>query len=212
MNVVNGLVAVRGWDLTGRGMLQGTGNSVNWEINPNFADKKPSISNDNGLYCYNLENASKKFEDWRHVAGVVEIGGECIEHTDGIIRAEWCKILKLFVIDTTTQEQIRVLSMLYNVPIVLTNSIKDSLKNWYKKEGQNLIEHNKQVLEIFTHESVEQITPEIEHEKYEFKKVKDNDATFTFTYTTPWLSSYSRFKNLVWDNDEETPDNAKRRP
>jgi len=99
---VEGMTAFRTWDVqqTGVGLSLGsTAMSTSWK-SMMIADRIPTKSNNNGLYCVKLDplglmtRAASYFGD---VCGLLELRGKVLEHTDGVVRAEWARIICIFL-------------------------------------------------------------------------------------------------------------------
>ena len=102
MSCVRGVVAYRTWSFDGR--LKSTAMQYCWK-ELNFADRIPTEFNNSGFYCIKLSSlgvmttGSSYFSSYgrRGVSGFVELLGEVVEHTDGVLRAEVAKLICLFV-------------------------------------------------------------------------------------------------------------------
>jgi len=105
---VEGMVAFRTWGIgsildgkTGkrRWVLESTAMNTSWKSQM-IADKIPTADNNSGLYCVKLDplglmtRAASYFGD---VCGLLELRGKVLEHTDGIVRAEWARIMCIFI-------------------------------------------------------------------------------------------------------------------
>lgn len=95
------LVSFRQWNVASDGYLHGigVGSHYAWkEIN--FADRVPANHNDHGMYSIRLDpnglltNAGSYMGDY---CGLLELRGTIIEHDDGVLRAEWARILCIWV-------------------------------------------------------------------------------------------------------------------
>ena len=88
---VRGTIAVRDWlERDGKLYSWGVGDSI-W-TNPMQADLVPSKDNDHGLYA----RVPNKHHAGTKIVGLVEFRGKILEHSDGILRGEWAKILCVF--------------------------------------------------------------------------------------------------------------------
>jgi len=97
-----GIVAFRVWNYNGYG-LRSTAMNYQWK-EVNFADMVPERHNNHGLYCIKLTGlgvlttGSSYFGTGRqNVSGFIELLGNVVEHTDGVLRAEVAKLICLFV-------------------------------------------------------------------------------------------------------------------
>ena len=95
---VNQRVNVEGDRVAGM-FLRSTVMNTSWK-SIMIADKIPTESNSSGLYCIKLDplglmtRAAGYFGD---VCGLLELRGRVLEHTDGVVRAEWARIICVFV-------------------------------------------------------------------------------------------------------------------
>ncbi len=101
---VEGMIAFRTWNLkrtvTEDGLFLGsTAMSTVWKP-VMIADRIPAKGNDSGLYCVRLDplglmtRASYYMGD---VSGLLELRGRILEHTDGVVKAEWARIICVFL-------------------------------------------------------------------------------------------------------------------
>ena len=128
MSGVRGIVAYRTWSFDGR--LKSTAMSYYWK-GLNFADSVPSKRNNNGFYCIKLSSlgvmtsGSNYFSIYgkSEVSGFVELLGEVVEHSDGILRAEVAKLICLFVTSDNSNPMwtVRRLYENYVVPVHVLN-------------------------------------------------------------------------------------------
>lgn len=144
---VRGLVGFRTWKTVRNGYLYSTAIAYGWEDSELYADTKPTFFNQNGFYFYGFDKLNNACSPLDYAAGIVEARGDIVEHEDGIMRAEWMKILKLFIHGEFTNDYwIKLNYNIYKVPIVLTDSIEQSLKHWVETKGKVYIERNKTLL------------------------------------------------------------------
>ena len=101
---VLGIVAYRRWDFkVGVGRLFSMGRDYSWD-EVVFADLVPTEDNTNGIYGYELSPTGLfglgplYLKDWR-ATGLIEMRGRVVVHNDGVLRAEWAKILCIFLTD-----------------------------------------------------------------------------------------------------------------
>jgi len=95
------LVSFRQWNIQSDGYLHGIGmgSGYAWK-EVNFADREPTQRNDHGLYSVRLDpqglitNAGHYFGEY---CGLLELRGTIVEHDDGVLRAEWARILCIWV-------------------------------------------------------------------------------------------------------------------
>ena len=95
------LVSFRQWNVSTDGLLHGVGvgSGYAWkEIN--FADQNPEDCRDHGLYSVRLDphglltNAGNYVGDY---CGLLELRGTIVEHDDGVLRAEYARILCIWI-------------------------------------------------------------------------------------------------------------------
>jgi len=109
---VRGMVAFRVWNYDGVG-LKSTAMRYHWgEVN--IADKVPERHNQSGFYCIKLTGlgvlttGANYFDTGRQeVSGFIELRGRVLEHTDGVLRAEFARLMCLFV--TSENDNISVI-------------------------------------------------------------------------------------------------------
>lgn len=68
-----------------------------------FADLIPTEHNAHGLYCNAVDPSGLMLSTWRYynrgdVQGIIECRGKVVQHTDGVMRVEWARILCLIVL------------------------------------------------------------------------------------------------------------------
>jgi hypothetical protein len=117
---VRGIVALRQWDINSSGQLTSNGYNSNAWSSQMIADEVPTTRNSHGLYCIQLtamglmNQAKERVTDF---CGLIELRGhlEFHEQEDGI-RAEWAKILAIFVLEDDSDVYLRVLQLQQNYP------------------------------------------------------------------------------------------------
>ena len=117
---VRGMVALRQWDMNDFGQLTSNGYNSNPWASQMIADEVPTKRNPHGLYCIQLtatglmNQAGARVTDF---CGLIEIRGrlEFHEQENGI-RAEWAKILAIFVLEDDEKVYLRVLQLQQNYP------------------------------------------------------------------------------------------------
>lgn len=121
---VPGLVAFRVWKLGADYSLLSTVIGYTWKA-INISDIIPSEGNQHGFYCVRLTalNTLAGMRGYFHsglkqVSGFIELRGKVIEHTDGILRAEWARILCLFVTSDNPAIESVVHSLHQNYPFI----------------------------------------------------------------------------------------------
>ena len=99
---VYGLLAQRAWSVTREGGLQSTVRRSIWN-GVMFADVPPSEHNEHGLYCNAINPLGLMLWHFRYLLalnaqGIIECRGRVVCHSDGVVRAEWARILCLIII------------------------------------------------------------------------------------------------------------------
>ena len=95
---VEGLVAFRTWDVRDDKLGSTAMRSV-WNSQM-IADRIPTPNNNNGLYCVKLDPLglmTRASYYLGEVCGLLELRGKVLEHTDGVVRAEWARIMCVFI-------------------------------------------------------------------------------------------------------------------
>ncbi len=101
---VEGMIAFRTWNLkrtvTEDGLFLGsTAMSTVWKP-VMIADRIPAKGNDSGLYCVRLDPLglmTRASYYLGEVSGLLELRGRILEHTDGVVKAEWARIICVFI-------------------------------------------------------------------------------------------------------------------
>ena len=134
---VYGVIAYRHWNYNG-GYLRSIGVTYEWKNKIENTD--PLHSNRyGGLHAYKINDILIKRNN-NGVTGLVEMRGKVIEHSDGVLRSEWARILILFCHDCNNPPIFaNALSRLYDVPIVdvpqgvfLTQEWIDKMQEGYR--------------------------------------------------------------------------------
>lgn len=175
-NGIKGLVAIRGWGCN-KLLLNSTAMSHEWNDFIEVADVIPSPDNDNGIYSYTLKQRGQVLD--KDVVGIIELRGKILEYTDGVLRSEWARILRLFVKEDEANS-LRLLSFknLYRVPITVTNDMEKSISKWAKENLKHCEEYNDSVLAQYSNELPEPKAIEgIEWEKW---KIKKGDSSYGY--------------------------------
>jgi len=159
---VYGPVLIRGWEEFSKQdeepLLESTGMPYYWRTNPCVAKPTPTAYNKAGFYARSLDlPTAKKYYSREHVIGIIEGRGRIFRHTDGIVRVEWARILKLFVpLGTTTPTNLTFLYDTYQCEIVQTNSLIKSLSIWLETDGVWFQKHNEEVFDQYVQDSTTQ--------------------------------------------------------
>ena len=103
---VEGMIAFRTWNVkphvrTDEGGLFLGSTAMNTSWKPvMIADRIPAEGNDNGLYCVRLDPLglmTRASYYLGEVCGLLELRGKVLEHTDGVVKAEWARIICVFI-------------------------------------------------------------------------------------------------------------------
>lgn len=128
---VFGMAAFRVWHYTlPFCKLRSAFMSYDWNI-VSISDKVPTRDNSSGLHCIkltalNLLTGMRNYFQLgsNEVCGLVELRGVIQEHTDGVLRAEWARILCLFITSDNKKVEETYLGLYNNypgVPIYILN-------------------------------------------------------------------------------------------
>jgi hypothetical protein len=202
IDTIEGLIAVREWSCDG--LLHSTFAAYRWKSPEVTSDKQPALINQNGIYCRTLENYKDMRGDY---VGIVELRGEILWHTDDVLRAEWCRILRLFVHQDANEALLAQLHSVYGVPMVVTNSAPKSIEKWLEGEGKTAFKHNAKILEQYGG-SLEAVygKPNVTREKYKTEKegvdISSYSAVLKLMQNGSFLSTSYAFP-LFGDADDD---------
>jgi len=123
---LQGIVAARIWKLEPGLFLGSVAQPRRYSTCFVWANLRPRLGNDNGIYAYQLLEYSKTTAGFQagYVIGIVELAGRVIEHTDGTYRAECCRVLQ-FLVHTGLAER---LSRVYGIPCVTADCGVDATR------------------------------------------------------------------------------------
>lgn len=98
---VEGMLVLRYWRLTPGCRLKSTAVNHTWKT-INFADEVPEENNNKGLYGLMLspsrtQASSILYMSNNQLSGIIEARGKIIVHKDGVVRAEWTRILNIMI-------------------------------------------------------------------------------------------------------------------
>ena len=127
LDKTHGKIALREWNINNYGQLtsNGAGGAI-WNSTM-IADRVPSHNNSNGLYCMQITadgflNSGNRVTDY---CGLIELRGHCEVHEqESVIRAEWARIVVIYVLDNSRELYARLPLLMKNypdVPIHVTN-------------------------------------------------------------------------------------------
>ena len=116
---LQGIVAIRQWKLEPGLFLNSTNQPRRYSSSFIWADLLPDPHNHSGIYAHQLLDYAMVTSGFTGgcVIGIVELAGRVIEHTDGIHRAECCRVLQ-FLAHTSLAAR---LSRVYGVPCVIAD-------------------------------------------------------------------------------------------
>jgi hypothetical protein len=124
---IRGRLALRQWNINGRGYLTSNGYRDDEWHSQMIADEVPTQRNTHGLYCIQMSpegflgSAGGRVSEY---CGMIELRGHLEYHEkEQGIRAEWAKILGIFVTDNTADVYWRVPKLMEhypNVPLFIT--------------------------------------------------------------------------------------------
>lgn len=140
----NGILCVRSWRYNEEANLISTAQSTVWNNGQELvADKRPSKDDMKGIYAFRLgASISQKAS----VMGIVVMDGKYESHPDGVVRAEHCKIIGLFL-SRGYQKLGRNLSLKYKVPVSFDIRPEQGYLHWlYSKNGLKGLQHNFELL------------------------------------------------------------------
>jgi hypothetical protein len=120
---VRGIIALRQWGLNQVSQLTSIGHSSEPWYAQMIADKPPTEYNRHGLYCIQLTAGGLMKETAERIqggyCGLVELRGHCEFHDhEAGVRAEWARILAVFVTDSSSDVYFRLPHLMENYPTV----------------------------------------------------------------------------------------------
>ena len=139
---IKGLVGIREWDWVDN-LLTSRNNKYIWVSSKMTADKIPAENNLNGIYAHRLGSL---VPTWPHHLGIVEMLGHIEVHSDGIIRAEQCKIL-VIIVNWGRKGWGKEISSRYNIPVYISNFPEQAFREWLLgSDGIKWLNHNYNLL------------------------------------------------------------------
>lgn len=140
---VSGLVGLRKWNVNKHGILKSTAIGTEWAGNQLHAHKVPEKGDMNGIYGYCL---GSPVDRGGRVTGIVELSGKFEYHPEGVVRAEYCRILGFFV-SSAYQRLGRAISARYRVPVCFEDTLYGSYMEWLNSPaGVDALRHNAEIL------------------------------------------------------------------
>jgi hypothetical protein len=138
----DGILCVRSWRVDKK-QLKSLVRETAWKDSQLTSIKNPSQNDYNGIHgCRLGSNVWQKST----VMGIVELRGKYAYHPDGVVRAENCKILGLFI-SNGYQKLGRILANKYQVPVMFDDSPIEGYLHWlYSDNGQKGMQHNFELL------------------------------------------------------------------
>lgn len=115
-----GRIALRQWDFNREGWLTSNGYRNDHWHSVMIADRVPSPNNSNGLYCVEisadglLSAAGGRVTDF---CGLIELRGHCEIHgAEHVIRAEWARVLTIYVLEHTKDVYLHIPQLMEHYP------------------------------------------------------------------------------------------------
>lgn len=143
-----GILAYRTWKRKGNYLFSAGRGQTCWQSRILLSDKPPSDNNENGVYAVRLGAPDQISDDYfdSRIIGLVSLTGVWHEHADGVVRAESCEILHLFM--SHLEKNIApALSSLYGVPITIKDKPINSYSEWiFSANGMKCLQHNYQII------------------------------------------------------------------
>jgi hypothetical protein len=130
---IHGIIGIRTWRFvkndTGNILLLSLYQKQSWDSPVFIADKTPELKNTSGIYSNvligqqqgNTSLAALEIKE-KQITGLIENRGRAIEHDDGILRAQYAKIIFL-AIHETDKDIAEALSLQYHVPVVISSGL-----------------------------------------------------------------------------------------
>lgn len=135
---VNGIVGIRQWTYLDS-ILTSRNQKYIWTSSNILADKVPTKDNQSGIYAYQL---GSMIPSWAHHIGIVEMLDHIQVHSDGVIRAEKCKIL-VIIVNWGNSRWAREVSSRYNIPVYIANYPGQAFQRWLLgPDGMKWLNHN----------------------------------------------------------------------
>ena len=137
-NTIEGLVGIRDWTWIDD-ILTSRNHKYIWDSSEMTADKIPDKNNRHGIYAYRLGSI---VPTWPHHIGIVEMLGHIEVHSDGIFRAEKCKIL-VIIVNWGRVQWARRISARYNIPVYVSNFPEQAFREWLLgPDGMKWLNHD----------------------------------------------------------------------
>jgi hypothetical protein len=137
-DTVKGLVGIRQWTWNGS-TLTSRNQKFIWNSNKMLADSIPNKSNNYGIYAYQLGSL---IPAWYHHIGIVEMLEHIEVHSDGVMRAEKCKILAI-IVNWGNSVWATEVSSQYHIPVYISNYPGLAFKRWILgPDGMKWLNHN----------------------------------------------------------------------
>lgn len=122
---IHGVIAYRRWNYSG-GYLKSIGWTYQWK---NKIEKTDPLHSNmyGGLHAYKINDILIRRTN---VTGLVEMRGKVIEHSDGVLRSEWARILVLLCSGRDTCD---ILSKIYDVSAIVAKEGVYLTQEWMNK-------------------------------------------------------------------------------
>lgn len=118
LDKLQGRIALRQWNVDNNGELTSTAYGTYWK-SVMIADRVPAANNQHGLYCIPITADSLTACGGRlsKYCGIIEIRGHCEVHeAENIVRAEWARILSIYVLDDSVDIYTSLPLLMENYP------------------------------------------------------------------------------------------------
>jgi hypothetical protein len=141
-DTIRGMVGIRQW-ICVDDILTSRNKHYIWTSNKMVADKIPTKNNRHGIYSYQLGSV---VPFWPQHIGIVEMLDHIEVHSDGVVRAEKCKILAI-IVNWGHSRLAREISSRYNIPVYSSNYPILAFKEWLLgSDGIKWLNHNYNLL------------------------------------------------------------------
>jgi hypothetical protein len=142
-DTIRGLVGIRQWTWNGS-ILTSRNQKYIWTSGKMTADRIPDRNNNYGIYAYQL---GSMIPPWHHHIGIVEMLEHIEVHSDGVLRAEKCKILAI-IVNWGNSAWAREVSSQYHVPVYIANYPQTAFRRWILgPDGMKWLNHNFNLLQ-----------------------------------------------------------------
>lgn len=154
---VRGRLALRQWNINNEGWLTSNGYRSDAWTTQMIADQVPTEKNTNGLYCIEISPeafmSSRTGERVTDYCGIIELRGHLEYHEkEHGIRAEWARILGIFVLDESPDIYWRIPKLVEHYPgVPLFTTTRDYVAKYlmrlvmWQETGDEMILYNNRI-------------------------------------------------------------------